>query len=114
MQNTLKKINPNRQISIRTKQAEGVPQCRALIKNIQAGKAKENFFEGMGCVGGCVGGPKIMIDREEGRVNVNEYGETATYETPIDNPYVIELLERLGFNTIKDLLEDSDIFTRNF
>lgn len=114
VQNTLKKINPNRHISIRTKQAEGVPQCRELIKNIQAGKAKENFFEGMGCVGGCVGGPKIMINREEGRVHVNEYGETATYETPIDNPYVIELLERLGFKTIEDLLEDSDIFTRNF
>lgn len=114
VQNTLEKINPNRQVSIRSKQAEGVPQCRALIKDIQAGKAKENFFEGMGCVGGCVGGPKIMINREEGREHVNEYGETATYETPIDNPYVIELLERLGFKTIEDLLEDSDIFTRYF
>lgn len=111
---TLEKIRPNREISIRTEQADGVPQCRALIKKIKEGKTKANFFEGMGCVGGCVGGPRIMIDRKEGSANVNEYGNTASYETPIDNPYVIELLERLGFKTIEDLLEDSDIFTRYF
>lgn len=111
---TLEKINPNREISICTEQADGVPQCRALIKKIQAGEIDANFYEGMGCVGGCVGGPKIMIDREEGRVNVNEYGEKASYETPIDNPYVIELLDRLGFDTIESLLEDSKIFTRYF
>ena len=85
-----------------------------MIKKIQAGEIDANFYEGMGCVGGCVGGPKIMIDREEGRVNVNEYGEKASYETPIDNPYVIELLDRLGFDTIESLLEDSKIFTRYF
>ena len=68
----------------------------------------------MGCVGGCVGGPKRIIDKEEGRENVNIYGQEATYETPIDNPYVIELLEKIGFNKIEDLLEDSKIFTRYF
>ena len=37
-----------------------------------------------------------------------------TYPTPIDNPYVIELLHRLGFDTVESLLEHSDIFTRDF
>jgi iron only hydrogenase large subunit-like protein len=68
----------------------------------------------MGCVGGCVGGPKAILNREEGRANVNQYGSGATYETPIDNPYVIELLHRLGLDTVESLLEKSDIFTRQF
>ena len=36
----------------------------------------------------------------------------AAYPTPIDNPYVIELLNLFGFETIESLLNDSYIFTR--
>jgi len=85
-----------------------------MINELLEGNGNANFFEGMGCVGGCVGGPKVMIDREEGRKHVNEYGDSAAYPTPIDNPYVIELLHRLGFDTVESLLEHSDIFTREF
>lgn len=111
---TLKKLNPNRKISIHTQQADGVPACRAMINELLSGDIKANFFEGMGCVGGCVGGPKVLIPHELGREHVEEYGDLATYPTPIDNPYVIELLHRLGFETVESLLEKSDIFTRNF
>lgn len=111
---TLERLNPNKEISIRTQQADGVPGCRALIKQIQKGETNANFFEGMGCRGGCVGGPKRIIDPKEGTKNVNEYGEDATYPTPIDNPYVIELLKRLGFKTVDSLVKQSDIFTRKF
>ncbi|NLG93143.1 MAG: hydrogenase, partial [Clostridiales bacterium] len=58
--------------------------------------------------------PRILISREEGIENVNKYGEEAAYQTPIDNPYVIELLNRLGFDTVESLLEDNRIFTRKF
>ena len=85
-----------------------------MLSSALEGKLTANFIEGMGCVGGCVGGPKALIPKEEGRKNVFEYGDTATYPTPIDNPYVIELLHRLGFDTVEDLLEKSDIFTRQF
>lgn len=111
---TLQKINPNRKITIHTRHADGVPSCKAMIKEILSGKLTANFFEGMGCVGGCVGGPRVLIPHEEGRVNVGRYGATASYSTPIDNPYVIELLHRLGLDTIENLLEKSDIFTRDF
>lgn len=114
VEKTLKRLNPNRSISIKTQQADGVPACKAMINDLLAGKTDSNFFEGMGCKGGCVGGPKAIIDREQGRTNVNDYGDTAEYPTPIDNPYVIDLLKRLGFDTVESLLENSDIFTRKF
>lgn len=114
VENTLDRLSPDRKIHIKTKQADGVPACKQMINDLIEGKTDANFFEGMGCVGGCVGGPKVMIDKVEGKRHVNDYGDKAAYETPIDNPYVIELLHRLGFDTVESLLEHSDIFTRDF
>jgi iron only hydrogenase large subunit-like protein len=71
-------------------------------------------MEGMGCVGGCVGGPKALIPYREGTEHVNEYGKLACFKTPIDNPQVIELLHQLGFNTVSDLLDRDNIFIRSF
>lgn len=114
VKSTVDRLNPERKITVKTMQADGVPACREMIAKLKSGEINANFYEGMGCVGGCVGGPKVMIDRNIGRDNVNVYGELANYKTPIDNPYVIELLHRLGFDTVESLLEHSDIFTRNF
>lgn len=111
---TLKRINPQRKITIHTQKADGVPACKAMINDLLSGNTSANFFEGMGCIGGCVGGPRVLIPHEEGRRHVEEYGDAAPYPTPIDNPYVIELLHRLGLDTIESLLEKSDIFTRDF
>lgn len=111
---TVERLNPDRKITVRTQRADGVPACKEMINQLKEGKTNANFFEGMGCVGGCVGGPKRIIDVEEGTKNVEEYGDAATYKTPIENPYVIELLHRLGFDTVESLLEHSDIFTRDF
>lgn len=111
---TLERLNPNRKISIKTQQADGVPACKAMINDLLSGNTTANFFEGMGCVGGCVGGPRVLIPHEIGREHVEEYGNDAPFETPIDNPYVIELLHRLGLDTVESLLEKSDIFTRTF
>lgn len=60
------------------------------------------IFEGMGCIGGCVGGPKAVLDREEGKRNVDRYGEEASCKTPLENPYVPELLKRLGFSSVEE------------
>lgn len=111
---TVERLSPGRKVPVRTKAASGVPECKAMINDLIEGKTNANFYEGMGCVGGCVGGPRILIPREPGKEQVEKYGNSARYPTPIDNPYVIELLHRLGLDTIEKLLEESDIFTRNF
>jgi iron only hydrogenase large subunit-like protein len=85
-----------------------------MMNDLVSGNADANFFEGMGCVGGCVGGPRAILDREDGRKNVEEYAKGAVFETPLENYYVIELLKRLGLETIERLLEDNEIFTRKW
>lgn len=114
VQSTVKRLNADKKISVKALQADGVPACKAMLSDILSGNITANFLEGMGCVGGCVGGPKNLIPKEEGRKKVFEYANEAQYQTPIDNPYVIELLHRLGFDTLESLLENSDIFTRKF
>ena len=114
VQSTVDRLVPHRQIPLRAEQANGAVECKALLKRIVAGDISANFLEGMGCIGGCVGGPKVLIPREEGAAHVDSYGAQAAYETPVDNPYVMELLHRLGFENIESLLQDNRIFTRNF
>lgn len=111
---TVEQLSPDRAVKVRTQQADGVPACKAMIEQLNSGKADANFFEGMGCVGGCVGGPKAILDRERGRELVELYGDEAACKTPLENPYVTELLHRLGFDTVESLLEHSDLFTRDF
>lgn len=114
VQSTVAQLNPDRKIMVQTRKADGVPACRAMIEELKSGNSIGNFYEGMGCVGGCVGGPKVMISKEEGREHVEAYGDSAAYATPLENPYVMELLQRLGFDTVEKLLEYSDLFTRKF
>lgn len=92
--------------------ANGVEQCKELLGHILQGEIEGNFYEGMACPGGCVGGPKRLKDVEEGTQMVNEYAAQASYATPGENPYVIDLIQRLGFDTVEHFLEGSRILTR--
>lgn len=113
VEHTVRQLHPEREIMVRAEQADGVPACRAMIERIRKGETNANFFEGMACNGGCVGGPKAIRDKEEAKEAVNRYGNEAAYRTPLENPYVMELLARLEFGSVEEFLEKSDILTRN-
>ncbi len=107
-------LRPDRNISIIAEQANGTKECMQMIQRIKAKETDANFFEGMGCVGGCVGGPKALLGKEEGTKYVDEYAESADYRTPLENPYVRKFLEELGFDTVEGLLGDDSLLTRDF
>ena len=113
VEKTVARISPQRPISVRTRQADGVLACKSMMNDLLAGKSEANFYEGMGCKGGCVGGPRSVTGAERGSALVDIYGNMSPYQTPIENPYVVELLERLDIFTIEDILE-SELFIRNF
>ena len=113
---TLKRLRPEKTIQIISAEANGVKECRKLLQDALEGKIKANFFEGMGCTGGCVGGPQVLIEPHKGNELVNRYGEEADSLTPADNKYVLALLKKLGFAEIVELLEGekSNMFKRSF
>ncbi len=90
----------------------GVPECKEMLESILEGKTTGNFFEGMACPGGCVGGPKRIIDRERATKLVDDYAGGGKYRTPGENPYVLDLIHRLGFDTVEAFLENSQILAR--
>jgi len=116
VKDTLERIRPDKQIRINSIHADGVVQCRKMLQDALEGKIEANFYEGMGCIGGCVGGPKAIIDPGQGTKYVNEYGEEAPSTTPADNEYVLSLLKSLGFDEIDQLLEGekSKMYKRSF
>lgn len=111
---TLDRLKPERDITLAFQHADGVVDCRNLLKEISEGKISANFIEGMGCRGGCVGGPKVLIDRQEAKKHVDSYGDEAISRTPADNKHVLDILHRLGFEDLESLLDRDNIFTRKF
>ena len=111
---TAEQLNLENTVEIKAERADGVKNCKELIQRILNGETDANFFEGMACVGGCVGGPKVLIEKESGREYVTQYGKAASYQTPLENPYIREVLERLGFTEIEDFVEHSRLLDRTF
>jgi iron only hydrogenase large subunit-like protein len=114
VESTLNRMNPERKVPFVAEQADGIIKCKELLKEISNGEIHANFIEGMGCIGGCVGGPKSLIPADEAKKHVSTYGEAALHKTPVDNPYVIDILHRLGYDTIESLLDRDNTFMRVF
>lgn len=91
----------------------GTADCKTMLQKILEGCIEGNFFEGMACPGGCVGGPKRNIETAEGKEYVEQYADRASYRTPGENPYVLDLIQRLGFETVEDFIQNSHILARN-
>ena len=97
-------------------QGNGVKECKELLTKAQKGEVNANFIEGMGCVGGCVGGPKSLIDKSSGKHRVDEFAENSKIKVAIDSDCMHEILSNIGINTAIDF-KDKDktkIFHREF
>jgi iron only hydrogenase large subunit-like protein len=108
IEETLEKLSPKRAIKLKAAQGNGVKECKELLDRALKGELDVNFLEGMGCVGGCVGGPKVNIDKELGRELVNKYGDEAEYETPLDSPCIRRILKFIDINSLEELEEDNE------
>ncbi len=92
----------------------GVSDCKQMLEKVREGEIEGNFFEGMACPGGCVGGPKRNLDPDVATKLVDNYANAAKYRTPGENPYVLDLIRRLGFHTVEEFISNSSILNRNF
>jgi [FeFe] hydrogenase (group B1/B3) len=64
--------------------ADGLGECKAALAKLQQG-GDGNFFEGMACPGGCVGGSGTLIDQNIGGKLVELYAATAEAPAAPDN-----------------------------
>ncbi len=110
------RLEPRRVIKLKSKKVDGVKNCKELLQELSKGKdIYANFIEGMGCTGGCVGGPRTNIDADTATKVVNEYAEDSLIMTPFDNLNVMKMLKQMGVNTIDEVMHNertSKLLTR--
>ncbi len=112
----IKRIFPEKYKLLQATQANGVVECKKMLSEAKEGNIKANFIEGMGCIGGCVGGPKAIIPKEEGRERVNEFAYNSDVKVAVDSDTMNRILEKLGINSVEDFKhkERVEIFERDF
>lgn len=114
IKNALFEMFPDKFDIFSSEQASGIKECKEMLKNALEGKIKANFLEGMGCDGGCVGGPKAIISKEKGREIVNKFGSESKIHISTDNRIMKEFLLKLGIENLEDFKnkEKVEIFER--
>ncbi len=63
---------------------DGIEECRLALLKKQKGILKENFIEGMACLGGCIGGAGCLTHGPKDKSEVDKYGHEA-YEKTISD-----------------------------
>ncbi len=77
---------------------DGVENCMAALRDIEAGKLHKCFIEMSACVGSCVGGPvmeKANHSAIQGLIAVNEYAGTEDFE--IEMPSEEDMKKSFGY-----------------
>ncbi|MDF2636950.1 MAG: hydrogenase large subunit domain protein [Pelosinus sp.] len=82
------KIAPD--LVVKPHRAEGLQNCKMALLQMKSGKIDANFFEGMACNGGCVGGPGILIDTRIGSKMVEKFADSSSMVTALENQEAID------------------------
>lgn len=96
-------------------QVDGMKDCKNLLESLEQGKVdKASFIEGMGCKGGCVGGPKRVISVEEGTEAVNKTALDSSIRIPVHSEVLKAVLNAIGIDDMKELVNEHSMFERSF
>lgn len=60
---------------------DGIEECRTALLKKSKNVLKENFIEGMACIGGCIGGAGCLTHGEKNKAEVDKYGMEAFEKT---------------------------------
>ncbi|AZV56968.1 [Fe-Fe] hydrogenase large subunit C-terminal domain-containing protein [Clostridium sp. AWRP] len=90
-------------------QANGIRECKEMLTKVQNGEIKANFIEGMGCIGGCVGGPKAIVLKDEGRDRVNKFAQDSEIKVAVDSECMHGVLHALNIHSIDDFKDEKKI-----
>lgn len=84
--NTISEMDPS--VEVKYYNADGLHECMKMLKLAKAHKYDGYLLEGMGCPGGCVGGPGTLISRRKAAQQLNEFKTESPYFTAFENPKV--------------------------
>ena len=112
----IERLFPEKFKLLRSIQANGVKECKEILAKAQAGQIEADFIEGMGCVGGCVGGPKAILSKDEGTIKVNNFAMNSEIKVSTESNCMNRILRKIGIESIEDFKDPKkvEIFEREF
>lgn len=105
----VKRLYPEKSKFLTSLHVSGIKECRNVLQKAHNGEITANFIEGMGCIGGCVGGPKAIIPVKKGEEKVNETAESSAIKVSVDSSCMKNILKKIGINSNKDFKDKEKI-----
>ncbi len=68
---------------------DGIEECKKALFKLEKGLLKENFVEGMACIGGCIGGAGCLTHGVKDKTEVDKYGKEAYEKSILDATSVL-------------------------
>ena len=112
----VEELYPEKAKLFKSVKAEGVKECKDILNKALSGEIEANFIEGMGCIGGCVGGPKALISKELGKISVDNLAYNSPIKVATHSSTLDSVLEKLNITSLKDFEDDNKtkLFHREF
>ena len=101
VEDVIHRLHP--EIEVKTVAAEGLNECRQMLRIARTGKYDGYLLEGMACPGGCIAGAGTVQPPERSRRNLERYKAAAPMSNPMESPYMED---------IRLLYEDPDDWDR--
>ena len=89
VEDVIHRLHP--EVEVKTVAAEGLENCRKMLRAARTGKYDGYLLEGMACPGGCIAGAGTVQPAEKSRRNLERYKEAAPMSNPLDTPYLEDI-----------------------
>ncbi len=92
--NAVHRMHPDREVNITA--AEGLDDCRKMMRDAIKGKYPGYLIEGMACPGGCVAGPGTLQSIKKSQAQVKAYMKRSPRKNATENAYRMQIPELLA------------------
>lgn len=85
VKNAINKTHPELEVNVVN--AEGLDNCRKMMKDAVKGKYPGYLIEGMACPGGCVAGAGTLVNTKKSAGAVKRYAKRSPHKLATENAY---------------------------
>ena len=85
VEDVIHRERPN--MEVKTVYAEGLRECRQMLRVARTGKYDGYLLEGMACPGGCIAGAGTVISADTAKKKLTEHMKQADEQSCTDSPY---------------------------
>lgn len=89
VEDVIHRLDPEREV--KTVYAEGLRECRKMLRIARTGKYDGYLLEGMACPGGCIAGAGTIQPPEKSRRVLEQYKASAPKSNPLESDYMEDL-----------------------